>query len=317
MTKKQTANELAATPTEQANQNSIRLSTLPTLSLLKIINDQDEKIARAVRREIPSIEKAISLILGRLNRGGRLVYVGAGTSGRLGVLDASELLPTFGAGRETVRAIIAGGQRAITRPAEGAEDRYKDGARALQKIRVRKEDAVLGISASGRTPFVLGALTYANGRHCATIALTSNPRSPLTHSAQVTICPKTGPEVITGSTRMKAGTAQKLVLNMISTVTMVKLGRTLGPLMTNVQPISSKLIDRATRIISLATGLTVKQARRKLREASMNVPAAILMTKATLSYKEATRLLKMSRGSLQGAIALIENGHEIPRRNVV
>lgn len=314
MAKKRTTktkpNEPSVTTTEQINEKTARLSVLPTRTILKIINDEDKKVAGAVRREIPSIDKAVTLIVDRLKKGGRLIYVGAGTSGRLGVLDASELIPTFGAGTETVRAIIAGGPRAITRPAEGAEDRYGDGARILQKIRVNKDDAVLGISASGRTPFVLGALAYSRRRHAVTLALTSNPDSPISHAAQVTICPKTGPEVITGSTRMKAGTAQKLVLNMISTVSMVKLGRTFGPLMANVQPISTKLVKRATKIVALTTGLKPREAKRKLKEASMNVPAAILMTKTKLTYREAARLLRRTHGSLQAAIALAESQPE-------
>ena len=292
--------------TEQTNLKTARLSVLPTRTILKIINDEDRKVAEAVRREIPAIDKVVDLIVERLKKGGRLIYVGAGTSGRLAILDASELMPTFGVGPETVRAIIAGGRRAITHPAEGAEDSYRDGAKSLRKIGVSEGDAVLGISASGRTPFVLGALTYSKSRYALTIALTSNPNSPISHAAQLTICPKTGSEVITGSTRMKAGTAQKLVLNMISTVTMLKLGRTFGPLMVNVQPISTKLVNRATRIVALATGLKPNQAKRKLKEASMNVPAAILMTKTKLTYRKAARLLRTARGSLQAAIALAE-----------
>ena len=296
--------------TEQINRKTARLSVRPTRTILKIINDEDRKVAEAVRREIPAIDKAVDLIVERLKKGGRLIYVGAGTSGRLAILDASELMPTFGVGPETVRAIIAGGRRAITHPAEGAEDSYRDGAKSLRKIGVSEGDAVLGISASGRTPFVLGALTCSKSRYALTIALTSNPNSPISHAAQLTICPKTGSEIITGSTRMKAGTAQKLVLNMISTVTMLKLGRTFGPLMVNVQPISTKLVNRATRIVALATGLKPSQAKRKLKEASMNVPAAILMTKTKLTYRKAARLLRMTRGSLQAAIALAESKPE-------
>ena len=296
--------------TEQTNRKTARLSVLPTRTILKIINDEDRKVAEAVRREIPAIDKAVDLIVERLKKGGRLIYVGAGTSGRLAILDASELMPTFGVGPKTVLAIIAGGRRAITHPAEGAEDSSRNGANALRKIGVRKTDAVLGISASGRTPFVLGALTYSKSRHALTIALTSNPNSPISNAAQLTICPKTGSEVITGSTRMKAGTAQKLVLNMISTVTMLKLGRTFGPLMVNVQPISTKLVNRATRIVALATGLKPNQAKRRLKEASMNVPAAILMTKTKLTYRKAARLLRTTRGSLQAAIALAESKPE-------
>ena len=299
--------KLSATITEQVNAKTSRLSNLPTKQMLTIISDEDRKVADVVRNEIPAIEKAITQIIQHLKKGGRLIYVGAGTSGRLAVLDASELRPTFGAGPEIVLAVIAGGPRALVRSAEGAEDRFEDGTKVLRDIGINKDDVVLGISASGRTPFVLGALKYSRKKHSATIALTSNPHSPISRAASVTICPKTGPEIIMGSTRMKAGTAQKLVLNMISTVTMLKLGRTYGPLMVNLQPISAKLVKRATRIVALATGLKPDQAQSRLREASMNVPAAILMTKAKLTYREANRLLKATRGSLQAAIELADS----------
>ena len=305
-TAKTKLNETSVATTEQINKKTAGLTVLSTRTILRIINDEDRKVAGAVGREIPSIDKAVKLIVKRVKRGGRLIYVGAGTSGRLGILDASELMPTFGVGSETVRAVIAGGRQAITRPAEGAEDRYSAGAEALRKIAVDRDDAVLGISASGRTPFVLGALAYSKRRHAATIALTSNPHSPISHAAQITICPRTGPEVIMGSTRMKAGTAQKLVLNMISTVAMLKLGRTFGPLMANVQPISDKLRRRAVRIVALATGLEPNLAAKRLKEASMNVPAAILMAKAKLTHREATKLLRIAGGSLQAAMALTE-----------
>ncbi len=300
-------NESSALTTERINKKTARLGSLSTRTILRIINDEDEKVAAAVRREIPSIGKAVTLIVEHLNMGGRLIYIGAGTSGRIGVLDASELLPTFGSGPETVRAIIAGGPRALMRAAEGAEDRYIDGMKVLRKIGVNKKDSVLGISASGRTPFVLGALACSKRRHAATIALTSNPRGPICRLAQIAICPKTGPEVIMGSTRMKAGTAQKLVLNMISTVVMLKLGRTYGPLMVYLKVNSAKLTQRAARIVALATGLKVGRAERKLKEAYMNVPAAILMIKAELSYREAIRLLRKAHGSLQAAIALADS----------
>ena len=290
--------------TEHVNARSVGLENLSAREILRLINDEDRKVADVVRREIPSIERAVTIIISHLKKGGRLIYIGAGTSGRLAVLDASELWPTFGVGPQTVRAVIAGGPRAVMRSAEGAEDRYSGGAKALKNIGVSKEDVVMGISASGRTPFVLGALRYAKKRHSVTIALTSNPHSSISTLANITICPKTGTEIIMGSTRMKAGTAQKLVLNMISTVTMLKLGRTYGTLMVNVQPISEKLIKRATRIVAMTTGLNQKEAENRLKKAHLNVPVAILMIKSKLTFRQATRLLRTTRGSLQAAIAL-------------
>ena len=240
-----------------------------------------------------------------------MIYVGAGTSGRLGVIDAAELLPTFGVGPETVRAIIAGGKSAMFRPVEGAEDNTESSRIELSKMKLRSSDVVLGISASGRTPFVINALKYAKTCKATTVAITANPNSLVYHYSDFVICPRTGAEVIAGSTRMKAGTAQKLVLNMISTVTMVKLGRVHGNLMVGLKPTSRKLRDRATRIVSVETGLKPEAANRKLKEAKMDVGVAILMAVGNLNYRAARELIATTHGSLEKAIKLAKHHTKI------
>lgn len=302
---KRTASKgLVILETEKINLQTVALSRLSTKRILTIINDEDKKVAAKVRKEIPSIASATDIIVNRLRRSGRLIYVGAGTSGRLAILDAAELFPTFGAEPELVRGILAGGTRALTKSVEGAEDKAKDGANALRRIGINRKDVVLGISASGRTPFVLGALAQAKKMSATTIALTSNLRTPIQRFADIAICPRTGPEVIMGSTRMKAGTATKLVLNMISTTAMVRLGRAYGNLMVNMKPMSGKLSDRGKRIVAIATGLSDAQAERLMKAASMSIPLAILISKTGLERRKAADLLKKARGSLQGALAL-------------
>lgn len=294
--------ELAGLSTEKQQVETNSLSSFPTRKILRAINEQDKKVPLAVEHEIPRIASAAEVITQRLKSGGRLYYVGAGTSGRLGVIDAAELFPTFGAGPELVQAIIAGGDGAMFRSVEGAEDSKRDSFVELRRRKLSKNDVVLGISASGRTPFVLAALDYANRRKAKTIALTVNRGSPIFKHASTVICPETGPEVITGSTRMKAGTAVKLVLNMISSTVMVKLGRVHGNLMVGMKPISKKLVERAKRIISLETGLTYEDAGKKLEEASMNLNAAIIMAKLGTSYKESLKILERTHNSLEDAL---------------
>lgn len=290
--------------TEQRNPKSRRLSVLPTETILRIINNEDRKVPEAVRKEIPRIAKAIHQVVESVRDGGRLIYVGAGTSGRLGVIDVAELIPTFGAGPELVRAIIAGGKRAVFKPVEGAEDNERAAIAELRKIALNRRDVVLGISASGRTPFVIGALKYARRLNAKAIALTVNPASAVYRHAQIVICPRTGREVLAGSTRMKAGTAQKLVLNMISTVSMLRLGRVHGNLMIGLKPTSTKLIERAKRIVAMETGLAYDEAAKKLEDARMNVGVAVLMTKASLDYPTARRLINRAHGSLEKALNL-------------
>jgi N-acetylmuramic acid 6-phosphate etherase len=272
------------------------------MGILEKINAEDQKVAIAVGREIPSIARAVDSIVRSLQNQGRLYYLGAGTSGRLAIIDAAELLPTFGVGTEYVRAIIAGGRKAMFRPVEGIEDLEVEGEKCLQRSGFSKADILIGISASGRTPFVAGALAYSRGLGATTIALTSNPSSRITKIADIAICPRTGPEVITGSTRMKAGTAQKLVLNMISTSVMVKLGKVHGNLMVSLKPVSRKLKERQKRIIMQATGLSHEASERILTEAKRNVKIAIVMGKSKLDYREAEKLLKKSGDSLDRAI---------------
>ncbi len=297
-------NRMGRIATEESNPRTRRLSSLPIESILKIINDEDRQVPDAVRREIPVIAKVIVQIVKRLEEGGRLIYVGAGTSGRLGVLDASELIPTFGAGPEIVRAIIAGGKRAAFRPIEGAEDNQRSAVDQLKKMGLCSRDVVLGISASGNTPFVTAALRFAKARNAEAIALTSNPHSTVFRYAHIVICPRTGPEVLSGSTRMKAGTAQKLVLNMVSTVAMLRLGRVHGNLMVGLRPTNRKLIERATRIVATETGLKSQAAFRKLKEARVDVRVAILMARENLGYQAARKLLKTAHGSLEKALEL-------------
>jgi N-acetylmuramic acid 6-phosphate etherase len=288
--------------TEQRNPKTLGLSALPTERILRIINSEDKKVPEAVRREIPRIARAIHQIVKSLRLGGRLIYVGAGTSGRLGIIDVAELIPTFGAGPELVQAIIAGGRQAVFTPVEGAEDNQRAAIVELRKIGLSRRDVVLGISASGRTPFVLGALKYARMLKARTIAVTVNPASAIYQYAEIVICPRTGREVLAGSTRMKAGTAQKLVLNMISTVSMLRLGRVHGNLMIALRPASAKLIERAKSIVAIETGLTYHEAAQTLQNAKMNVALAILMAKMNLDYRTAQRLMNKAHGSLEKAL---------------
>jgi len=294
--------ELDRLPTESYNSQTSSLSKLSTTKILEKINAEDVKVPKKVGEEIPHIAKAVDCVVKSLRNHGKLFYVGAGTSGRLAVIDAAELLPTFGVGTETVRAIIAGGRKAMFRPVEGSEDEEAQGRIDLQKSGLSKVDAVIGISASGRTPFVSGALEYAKDLGAKTIALTSNPGSRITKIADIVICPKTGAEVIAGSTRMKGGTAQKLVLNMISTTTMVRLGKVHGNLMVNLKPVSAKLIERQMRMVMQATGLSRKSAKEILDKAKGNAKVAILMAKSGLSLSEAEKLLKESSDSLDIAL---------------
>ena len=240
--------------TEQRNARSRGLDRKSTLEILRALNREDARVAAAVRRELPAIARAVDAIVNAFRSGGRLFYVGAGTSGRLAVLDAAECPPTFGTPPSLVQAIIAGGTRALRRASEGAEDSAADGARDLRRAGVQPRDVVVGLSASGTTPYVLGALDFARRCGAKTVGMTSNPRSALARHAGIAIAPDTGPEAIAGSTRLKAGTAQKLVVNAISTVTFVRLGRTYGGLMVAVAPDNEKLRARARRNVALATG---------------------------------------------------------------
>lgn len=243
--------DLSQLPSEQVNPRTRDLSRLPTLEALELINDEDQKVALTVREQLPRIAETVDSIASRLATGGRLFYIGAGTSGRLGVVDASECPPTFGVPHELVQGIIAGGREAVFRSQEGAEDKYDNGPRDLQAFGFGPDDCLVGLAASGRTPYVLGALDYARsiGAFCAGVSV--NPESEMTNRCDIYIAPFVGPEALAGSSRMKAGTAQKMVLNMISTGVMLRLGRVDGNLMTHLTPSCEKLVDRARRIEEL------------------------------------------------------------------
>ncbi|HEY0794257.1 MAG TPA: N-acetylmuramic acid 6-phosphate etherase [Acidisarcina sp.] len=292
---------LGTLATEARNPASEGMDDLCTADLLRVINAADAQVASAVAAEIPRIAAAVDAIVERMDAGGRLFYVGAGTSGRLGVLDASECPPTFNVPPELVQGIIAGGDGALRRSVEGAEDDSAQGAADLAARGFGAADAVVGIAASGRTPYVVGALKYARSLGGLTVALSCVPGSAIAAVAELAIAPMTGAEVLTGSTRMKAGTATKLVLNSISTAVMVRRGLVFGNLMVNVQPTNAKLQDRARRIVAAATGLDLEAASRLLDEAG-GVKAAIVMERLGVSREVAEGRIEWATGKLREAL---------------
>ena len=296
---------LAQLPTESRNPLTEHIDQLPTLEMLRIINEEDAKVAQAVAAELPQIAKAVDEIARRLEDGGRLFYIGAGTSGRLGVLDASEIPPTFSVPSTLVQGIIAGGDSALRKSSEQSEDSAEQGAADLAAAGFSGQDALVGIAASGRTPYVIGALEHANPLGAVTIALTCVPNSPMSTIADITIAPITGPEVLTGSTRMKAGTATKLVLNMISTGVMIKTGAVYGNLMVNLAPTNAKLIDRARRIIIAATGVNEPIAAELLEKSNNSVKTAIVMQKLNLDRLTAEARLAAHHGNLSALLRQI------------
>ncbi len=287
--------------TEQRNPASEKIDTAATPELLRIINREDRKVAAAVELEIPRIAEAVDAIVERFQTGGRLFYAGAGTSGRLGVLDAAECPPTFGVPPERVQAVIAGGNGAVLRASEGSEDRTDTAEADLRAKGRAKNDSLIAISASGRTPYAVAAAVYARSLGAFTVGLSSNPESELASQVVVAISPLSGPEVITGSTRMKAGTAQKLVLNMISTAVMVRMGYVLGNLMVNVQLNSEKLRDRGRRIVAEVSGRPQERAAEALAASGNNVRAAILIAKFQVDRGEAERMLLRAGDNLWSA----------------
>jgi len=276
---------------------------LDTLTRLRLMNDEDAKVAAAVALELPQIARAVARAAASLRAGGRLIYVGAGTSGRLGVLDASECPPTFGVAPGVVTGIIAGGEGAMFQAVEGAEDDPEAGAAAMVEADVTARDTVVGLSASGQAPFVLGALQQAAKRGAATVALTNNRPSALEAAALITIAPVVGPEVLAGSTRLKSGTAQKMVLNMISTNAMVEVGKTYGNLMVDVQATNTKLRARAARIVRQVTGATPERITETLAAADGSAKVAILMLQTGLSAADARARLSHSGGFLRRALS--------------
>jgi len=288
--------------TEQRNPRTRGIGAKSTIGILGAIHREDASVAKAVSGALPAIARAVDAITRPLQQGGRLFYVGAGTSGRLAALDAAEIPPTFGTPPLLVQAVIAGGRRALTHAVEGAEDNRAQGAKDLAARGLHAKDAVMGIAASGATPYVLGALEFANRKGAITIGLTSNPRTPITQMAQIAIVTPTGPEAITGSTRMKAGTAQKLVLNMLSTAVMIRLGRVYDNWMIGVALTNRKLRARGLRILMEASGAGVAEATRALRQSGHNLGAALIMLKTGASARQAQRRLRDTHGHVHNAL---------------
>jgi N-acetylmuramic acid 6-phosphate etherase len=293
--------------TETRNPASEHLDELPTLEMLELINAEDAKVAGAVRAELGQIAKAVDAIAERFERGGRMFYIGAGTSGRLGVLDASECPPTFNVDATLVQGLIAGGDSALRLSSEHSEDSREEGARDLAAARFGadgKPDTLVGIAASGRTPYVLGAMEFAKALGALTVGLSCVPGSALAQAAEIAITPATGPEVLTGSTRMKAGTATKMVLNMLSTGVMVRSGLTFGNLMVNMRPTNAKLVDRAERIIAAAVGCDTQTAARLLVKSGKDVKVAIAMGRLGVERESAEKVLLAAGGRLRTALEM-------------
>lgn len=294
--------DISQITTEQRNPNTAEIDTLSTLDMLGVMNAEDAKVAPAVARVLPHIAKAIDGIVDRMKEGGRLIYIGAGTSGRLGVLDASECPPTFNTPPELVIGLIAGGDRALRHSVEHVEDSPEAGADALASIGVSDKDTVVGIAASGRTPFVLGAIAHATSIGALTVGLCNSAESALSAAVHIPIAVISGPEVVTGSTRMKSGTAQKMVLNMLSTGVMIKLGKTYGNLMVDVQPTNEKLKVRAIRIVAEATGLATENARSALNAADGDVKTAIVGALTGLDPVAARQQIEHASGRIRTVI---------------
>ncbi|HZQ68862.1 MAG TPA: N-acetylmuramic acid 6-phosphate etherase [Terriglobales bacterium] len=293
---------LGRLPTEGTNFSSADLDCKPSLEIARIINREDGKVAGAVRRALPQIAQAIDWIAEGIRKRGRLIYVGTGTSGRLGALDASECPPTFGVDPKLVQFVIAGGTRALHTAVEASEDSRSLGSREMAKRKISKNDIVVGIAASGRTPFTIAALEYARRRGAKTIAVTCNPHSALERVADLTVLVEVGPEVIAGSSRMKAGTAEKMVLNMLSSGAMTRLGYVYGNLMVNLHRKNSKLLDRGITILERASGLSRPAAEKALKSAGNSVPVALVMVRTAVDRQTAQRALKSSHGHVRQAI---------------
>ena len=290
--------------TEAVNSQTANIDELETDHLLEVINNEDNKIADAVAKETPHIAAAVDKITAAIKGGGRLIYFGAGTSGRLGVLDAAECPPTFGVEPGLVIGLIAGGIRALVEAVEGAEDQYDGAISQFQAINLEARDVVVGLAASGRTPYVIGGLEYANRIGAFTVAISCTPESSVSKVAKLAITPLVGPEVIAGSTRMKAGTAQKLVLNMLTTATMIRLGKVYGNLMVDVRPTNAKLIERAKRIVAMGAGVSRQRAGEVLVQAGLNPKTAIVMIKRECSAELAAHYLTAAGGFIRKAITI-------------
>jgi N-acetylmuramic acid 6-phosphate etherase len=289
-------------PTEAINPATLGIDRMPVLDMVDLVSSEDRRVVAAVHRERERIAHGVEIIAGALKKGGRLFLVGAGTSGRLGIVEAAEMPPTFGTPPKLVQAIMAGGQEAVFRAREGVEDNFEEGARSVARLRISKRDVIIGVSASGMTQFVRGALTGARKKGARIIFVTCWPGTELQNFVDLIIGPAVGPEVIAGSTRLKAGTATKMVLNMLTTLAMIKIGKTYGNLMVDVQTGSDKLRDRARRIVAMVTGITPDEAGGLLADAKWNVKAAIVMRKAGLSYPQAVRRLRRADDSIREAL---------------
>jgi len=289
-------------PTEAINPSTLAIDKLSPADIVEGMLNEDRKMLAAVAREKERIAVGVDIITQALRKGGRMIFVGAGTSGRLGVLESAEMPPTFGTSHDLVLAIMAGGRNAVLRAKEGVEDNYEEGARAITRLRPGRKDVVIGVSASGMTPFVRGTLTRARRAGSKIIFVTCDPRTELQTFVDLTIAPAVGPEVIAGSTRLKAATATKIVLNMLTTASMIRIGKTYGNLMVDVQVGSEKLRDRARRIITIVTGLEYDEADKLLRRAHGNVKAAIVMQKTGLPYVRAVSRLRHAHDFVRDAI---------------
>ena len=289
-------------PTEAINPVSLAVDKASVPEIIDMVVNEDRKVIAAVQKERERIAHGVEIITQALRKGGRIIFIGAGTSGRLGVVEASEMPPTFGTSPTIVQAIMAGGQEAVFRAKEGVEDNYEEGARSIARLRLSKKDVVIGVSASGMTPFVRGGLTRARKAGAKIIFVTCWPGSELQNFVDLQIAPAVGPEIVAGSTRLKAGTATKMVLNMLTTISMIKVGKTYGNLMVDLRSGSEKLKDRARRILVVVTGITYEEADALLRRAKWNVKAAIVMQKASLTLPQALKRLKKADDSVREAI---------------
>ena len=288
--------------TEQRNPNSMHVDSLSALEIVQLMNDEDKQVPLAIEKCLPQIAQAVECIVAAFQQGGRLVYIGAGTSGRLGVLDASECPPTFGVSPEMVKGIIAGGERALRHPIEGAEDSKAQAVVDLQTIQFSSKDVLVGIAASGRTPYVIGALEYAKSLGSVTVSIASNPNSAMANIVDIAIDTVVGPEVLTGSSRLKSGTAQKLVLNMLTTASMILMGKCYQNLMVDVQASNEKLKARAIHIVMQATDCDKALAEETLKQADQNAKLAIMMILSGLDRAQAEALLEKHQGKLQLAL---------------
>lgn len=294
--------DLSNLVTESRNHNSENIDTLSTFDMLKVINNEDKKVPLAVEKTLPEITQLVDKVAIAFSQGGRLIYCGAGTSGRLGILDASECPPTYGTPHEMVIGLIAGGHKAILQAVENAEDNTQLGEQDLRQLNFNEQDILVGIAASGRTPYVIGALQYAKSLGATTGAISCNPESPIAKLADIAITPIVGAEVVTGSSRMKAGTAQKLILNMITTGAMIKIGKVFGNLMVDVEATNAKLVERQIRIVMQATECERVIAEEALSQCHRQCKTAILMILANVDAQQATQMLNQNKGFIRKAL---------------